>query len=408
MILPTLSDVGVVHYNWTYIAFELFFNKDPLYHILTNHWKDKLNSISQRIPFLDAARCFGALLGIILHISLGYLQLPIPQWPQHSAQSSPFFDYLTCAIHAFRLPIFFFLAGFFAHQLLNQSGYIKFIVNRFKRIVVPFFILGIAVNLPIFLYALLTHKISSFGAGITMFNLRYVWFLEYLIILYSLHLMSSVILKFFAADKLNNLALKILQSRWHALPIILCCFFALYYSNAWYTPVLLGLMPDIGLLIMYGSYFLLGILLSKHREVWHQLLTVNIYHLLFVLVIFIGYTQLAFSSAHSEINRIFAIFLYSILSYNLVIFFMALCRRFFSHEHRLIRFISDASYWIYLSQVFFILLVHKYIIQSFTSIFTQFFLMMLLTLSLSLISYAIFFRRNPVQPKTKSYSSSDT
>ena len=93
-----------------------------------------------RIYPLDAARAIAAVMGVVLHSALGFIKTPIPQWPRFCKDGSIVFDLLICAIHMVRMPIFFFLAGFFAYQLVAKTNCWIFIKNRFKRIAIPFII----------------------------------------------------------------------------------------------------------------------------------------------------------------------------------------------------------------------------------------------------------------------------
>ncbi len=55
------------------------------------------------------------LLGLVLHTALNYMVFPnADSWPYKDAQTSTAFDILVAFIHAFRMPTFFVIAGFFA------------------------------------------------------------------------------------------------------------------------------------------------------------------------------------------------------------------------------------------------------------------------------------------------------
>ena len=69
----------------------------------------------KRLHSLDALRAAMMLLGLVLHSVVSYITIAIPEaWPYQDRQTSVAFDYLVFAIHLFRMPTFFVMAGFFA------------------------------------------------------------------------------------------------------------------------------------------------------------------------------------------------------------------------------------------------------------------------------------------------------
>jgi surface polysaccharide O-acyltransferase-like enzyme len=96
---------------------------------------------TERYHGLDALRAFAMFLGIFLHAAIAYAQAAPPFWPIREPASTPILDILLLAIHNFRLPLFFFLSGFFAALLQQRRGSRGLIVNRFQRIAIPLFLM---------------------------------------------------------------------------------------------------------------------------------------------------------------------------------------------------------------------------------------------------------------------------
>ena len=87
---------------------------------------------------LDALRGAMMLLGIVLHAATLYLAAPPPTYPFPTDRSaSPAFDLLFHFIHAFRMPVFFLLSGFFAALLVERRGMAGALLNRAARILLP-------------------------------------------------------------------------------------------------------------------------------------------------------------------------------------------------------------------------------------------------------------------------------
>src|SRR5687768_2270008 len=89
------------------------------------------------------------LLGVILHAGMAFMhgnvlgafpamQTEITLWLATDVRADPAYDLLIYVIHAFRMPTFFLLAGFFAHRLYGQHGPREFFQHRMRRVLVPF------------------------------------------------------------------------------------------------------------------------------------------------------------------------------------------------------------------------------------------------------------------------------
>ena len=103
-----------------------------------------IGETSPRYHGLDALRGIAMLLGILLHASIPYFATLVNierLWPADDDQSVVLlllFDF----IHAWRMPLFFLIAGFFTHLLLEQRGLRSLILNRVTRVGIPLVIFG--------------------------------------------------------------------------------------------------------------------------------------------------------------------------------------------------------------------------------------------------------------------------
>lgn len=76
-----------------------------------------------RLHALDGLRGTMMLLGLVFHGACSYVTTDITKvWPYHDAAQSPLADILMSYLHAFRMPIFFVLAGFFAAMMLAKRA----------------------------------------------------------------------------------------------------------------------------------------------------------------------------------------------------------------------------------------------------------------------------------------------
>ncbi|MES2973673.1 MAG: acyltransferase family protein [Pseudomonadota bacterium] len=90
-----------------------------------------------RLHALDNLRGILMWLGIVLHVAAIYSLEPSPViWldPQRTVIA----DLLMTSIHAFRMPAFFILAGFFAMMLAEARGPVGLLRHRLARLALPF------------------------------------------------------------------------------------------------------------------------------------------------------------------------------------------------------------------------------------------------------------------------------
>lgn len=76
------------------------------------------------------------LLGVGLHGMLSFVGWPV--WPVQDINQSEFYGIPILLIHGFRMPLFFFVSGFFTMMLWKRKGTKELISNRTKRITLPF------------------------------------------------------------------------------------------------------------------------------------------------------------------------------------------------------------------------------------------------------------------------------
>lgn len=76
-------------------------------------------------------------LGIVLHVALNHIVGESPA-PWRDSQTTLVANFLIAWIHAFRMPVFFVLAGFFVAMLLSRRGYGGMLKHRMRTLALPF------------------------------------------------------------------------------------------------------------------------------------------------------------------------------------------------------------------------------------------------------------------------------
>lgn len=138
-----------------------------------------------RVHDLDALRAFAMLLGIVLHACL--FLMPVDDWPiqdkwadSHDLENNPY-AFLFAVIHGFRMPIFYLISGFFAALLWQSRGLGGLARHRLRRIGLPL-LAGMLTIIP---------ATNAFFIPVTpltwiyswLSSLAHLWFLWYLILM---------------------------------------------------------------------------------------------------------------------------------------------------------------------------------------------------------------------------------
>ncbi|RYG57622.1 MAG: hypothetical protein EON56_02075 [Alphaproteobacteria bacterium] len=88
-----------------------------------------------RLFFMDAARALLMFLGIPYHTAMAYSYLT--HWTIKSEDTSFLLSWFAALTHAFRMPAFFIIAGFFSALILRKRGPLNWLSYRTPRLLVP-------------------------------------------------------------------------------------------------------------------------------------------------------------------------------------------------------------------------------------------------------------------------------
>ena len=149
-------------------------------------------SATQRLHGLDFLRASMMLLGIVLHGAQMYMTMNVAFDYYRDPMASPVMDGLLIFINTFRMPVFFFLSGFFTALLYQRYSLNGMLHNRYKRIAVPFIVLLPPVAFVLSLQWISASQLQATGElGLDMSHIPYphllynnthhLWFLYYLI-----------------------------------------------------------------------------------------------------------------------------------------------------------------------------------------------------------------------------------
>jgi ABC-type multidrug transport system ATPase subunit/fucose 4-O-acetylase-like acetyltransferase len=324
---------------------------------------------TERLYAMDAVRAFALLSGVVLHAAMSFMPgLTAFGFPGDSSQS-PFLQNVFYVIHVFRMPLFFFIAGYFGHLMFQRKGTAAFARDRAKRIVLPL-IVGWAVFGPMMMGLIYIHLAPSAGAPAapppTGLPMAHLWFLYYLVLIYfgvvGLRALALNYVPQAAAfrNRVDAAVKKVVENHTApilvAAPIALCLFFTPNWM-IWLgipTPDT-GLMPQRPALIGYGTAFLFGWMLQRQSDLLSVFARRWAVHLMaaialtFLSLWLVGQAPNPFA-VPAPIKLAYAA-TYTLATWNWVFALVGVGLRFFSKERPTVRYLADSSYWVYLAHL---------------------------------------------------------
>ncbi len=334
-----------------------------------------LNQESSRLDYLDAVRAFALLLGIVFHASLSFLPMYIG-WAVMDINTSPLVGTFMLISHSFRMPLFFLVAGFFSHMTFHRQGARSFLQSRFIRIAIPF-VAGWYLLRPLLVSAWVMGMQSMRGEVDILLSLKegfatlstafsthltgtHLWFLYYLILatsgvllirqLVSLHQRSYIRLTAWADTAIKWLANTRFSLVWVAIPTAACLWFMSHWGME--TPDK-SLVPRWPVYCIYGGFFAVGWLLHRQdnlienfgRLSWDKIILCAT--AIAASVLLSGYEAQTGHPQYLSIKAAF-MFSYAMMMWTLVSLTIGLFKRLFNRPSIIVRYLADASYWLYL------------------------------------------------------------
>ena len=335
-----------------------------------------------RVHQLDALRAGALLLGVLGHATISFF--PDPEWVADDLDSSPVLLVANFVAHIFRMSLFFVIAGFFAHLLLQKRGAHAFIRNRLKRIALPFLvfwpILTACLVLIAFWDAGWTNPFAAQGSGSApapsgappampalwqVLPLGHTWFLYVVVWFYAAALVLVGLAR--ALDSKGRVAAALdaivrTLGVTHVLPVALAMpLTAVFLLQHWTgaggirTPDF-GLVPNASAVVGFGTAFAFGWFLHRQPTLlnvwqrwwllyWVATLALTVYCAR-VMAAITGGDAVALPAETGE--RLLAAAAYPLAIWAWCFALLGTATRFLSAENRVVRYLSDSSYWIYL------------------------------------------------------------
>lgn len=311
---------------------------------------------SPRFYDLDALRAFAMFLGVVLHTSL--FLIPDTPWPVQdpaSDEAGEFYKTLNGALHGFRMPVFFLLSGFFSALLWQRRGLRPLFVQRLQRIGIPL-AAGCVTIMPLIVIIVITFDPARVEAEgfplwilplIGLFDMGHLWFLWFLLLMAA----GFVVLVKLGLQFRNPLIW------WLAIPLTFG-FQLLMEEPVFGADSIFGvhipaiereiaLLPNPVLLGYYSLFFIFGVFFYQRAFVVQRWWTVA---MIPAAVMFAAGTYFLYGNsdepqllASAPFQTAFA----WLMCFGMLGLFHAIAAR----ESFWVRYLSDASYWMYLVHV---------------------------------------------------------
>lgn len=321
-----------------------------------------------RIYALDTLRATMMLLVVVIHAALTYNVSNFGSlWPiKDPRNTNKLFDFLVAFCHSSALPVFFVVSGFLAAMLFVENGPEKMIVNRLKRIGLPF-VAGLVILGPIVFMAATyfnltaTGKANTFWALMEAFkaypwdsgNTMHLWFL-YFLCFFCIGGWGTALLCRKISTRITSktnagfeviFRLRLAPALFAVITYLLFCV-----QRKGFIPSYIWFSIVTWIFLQFAVFFAFGWLLyhqKKHLDKFKK--DDWLFAIIGTILFCVHY---AIFRMQPDIEKTSGLYLFAAIK-ALSIWFsvfgiIGLFLRFFNTYSPVARYISDASYWIYL------------------------------------------------------------
>lgn len=363
-----------------------------------------------RLDGLDALRAIAMLLGIGLHAAVAYMPTRMPNllWSLYDEKQTEFCSFIFWWVHAFRLPIFFVLAGFFSELLFQKRGADGYLKHRIQRLVIPYIFGGVPIiglTFVVFAYgwfitgratpAQIVNPLNYFSDDIQnhFFGPAHLWFLSDLII------MSFVYWRLrgeWSAESGSVTPTRLPLGPKFLLPFVFALPTALILRGniAPFTEFHNTFIPDPSRLLYYGIYFTAGFLFYRHREWFFDSLRYPWTHIaLSFPTAFLMLWMIQLHFAHNTMwTKTSVALTVALVSWLSVWGWFGVFIHHWKISSATVRYLSDSSYWMYLIHLPVVAGLHIAFCNLAWSAQFKFLSTMICTTFAGLVSYQLFVR----------------
>jgi hypothetical protein len=349
-----------------------------------------------RIHSLDNLRAVLMFLGIVLHSAVPYAQFNTPPqfWPYQDATRSQFFDLLYFYIHAFRMPLFFVLAGFFARMVFTRHGAAGFLRHRALRLGIP-----LAVFLPP-LYVYVRQETLRHHPDFTEYHLvtLHLWFIHYLL---GYSILAAMLGQ--ASLRWDAAFARLWQGRWR-WPVLVTATAALLFTQfgAGFDPDF-ELLPKPSIVLCYAFFYSVGWFLYPLRDTLTTWRRFAGWQVAGATLLVFAYLPLAAQlyAVYGTVpdppqpTHAIATVLAAVMTWLFIFGITGLFLRFASSRSPVLSYLAGSAYWVYLVHCFPVITIAVWLKSFPWPLGVKFAITMAGATIVSLLTYELAVRRTP-------------
>jgi len=362
----------------------------------------------QRSHHLDAIRVSAILLLIPYHAA---------RYIQKGSGDARIVDALVWFVHTWHMPLFFAISGFLAASGLRRSTAARQLRSRFRRLGLPlavgmltvvplanFLVIGVAAFWP--RNGALPPKRELDLANVFSLTPRHLWFIAYLLMISVLAI--GIWLAIQRAPGLGaaiNRAFRTLMRSWWAVPILAAISAAILVTKTGWVAggsAANSLVPAPTLFAYYSFFFVFGWLLSSSdslvdglkRGAWLRLgagvlIAVPAFLLFYDNGDFTGGVGTPGVLAEIGELRPYGLFAVGLVCWLTLFGIWGVLARYVNEESRVLRYLSEASFWIYLIHIPFLVVLQSSLAKTDLAVPARYVLTVSGTLALAIGTYAL-------------------
>ncbi|HYH54339.1 MAG TPA: acyltransferase family protein [Solirubrobacterales bacterium] len=363
---------------------------------------------SQRSHHLDAIRVSAILLLIPYHAA---------RYVQKGETDSEIVDAVVWFVHTWHMPLFFAISGFLAASALRRSTAARQLRGRFRRLGLPLVVGMLTVvplaNLLVIGAAALWPRKGELPpkrelelANVFNLNPRHLWFIAYLLMISLIAIgVWLAIQRAPAMGGAINRGFGRLMRSWWAVPALAAISAAILITKTGWVAggsASNSLVPAPTLFAYFSFFFVFGWLLSGQsglieglkRGAWLRLgtgvlIAVPAFLLFYDNGDFTGNVGTAGVLAEIDELRIYGLFTVGLVCWLTLFGIWGVLALYVREESRVMRYLSDASFWIYLIHIPFLVALQSSLSTTDLAVPIRWTLTVTGTLALAVGSYAL-------------------
>lgn len=325
-----------------------------------------------RKHYFDNGKALASFLGIVYHSALVFAGA---NWLISAPDSLPLLQIYTKYINLFRMPLFLFISGYFAAYSVKKYNLRDFTINRLSRLGIPLISTMITFNIieKLYVYQFQDKDLSSILTVMIPWSTRFqmlshLWFLYYVLV-FSLLLYIGVLLikKYSSVSLVKKFAsFKIGRLGNCADAVFLAGSMGLF-GVCGVLHVISGFHHELFSLLTFGAnlpFFLLGVLTFANWEYLESKflkLSGARFIVVGLLLIVSYFIAEKISGVIPNSNTLFNM----LPRYFSLILVLGLLYRFLNRSNRVLKYMSESSYSVYLLHHPVIVVVSYYCIKHF-------------------------------------------